>query len=683
MFNEVDMGYDYAIAGNSISADMEAAEISEVTEVTDAVDSSDNGAYFGIVPIVLPHKNRARYVFALNDFDRSEDHAPQLYQVIESNNTTVLGGALGFISSGFFAFGAGCALQLSRDYTSVRVVSGRETAYHLPELTPPKSVDAVAAWSARYTNVAYSSIRSFKILAGVYAIAHAGSMFEIEGVWQHRVIKENDTISLYLTLKKQKRLKLTAGVAPVLMNNIDLAHSASPTQMVFQFKNIDIDPKARKMLNALLTSSKKSVVQDAINLAEEYESLDIEPSVAFTTEKIREEKESRQRMRLRVPLLTSHQQIGKKRDRSEEVDHYFSGKHYKTKKEVSEVIKRYESQRPIDYLKWHDKSQIYPNRMRFNFKDGFNWPLDYKNKKIERITQIINIENGEVGKSYQTSGVRFLWTVTDNYITRENFLAIHKQIGQETGLLPLLFNETALPDFIGPPTRAYDHHESMMLSLQLSIRDFEKSKIYQNIIEKPFVEYVLHLFDKYCQHTDGDYLHLSELYSKKEDFQRLYRNILEDKVRAVVSKANEINKSIANNHRSRCFGLFHKKLSAKDKMHLERKLWHKLQADPFILLAAINGTMPDCSYRIKGTSTNLERKVETALARDIMLNTAVVPMKYQPTLAITAPPEVTTRSTTEPTMDPIHFDSYRYYSESFIKFLKHNRFSNAVVVVTS
>ena len=414
-------------------------------------------------------------------------------------------------------------------------------------------------------------------MLGVYSIAHAGTVFEIEGIWTHRVIKQDNSVTISLLLKHQKRIKGTLGIAPFIANNMDLYHTAVSTELTFKFNDISTDPRVKQALSELLNSHSQSAILNAKTLADEYQNIDTLAPIEFRAEHVRAEQDSRHRFRIRFPLLSNFQSISKKRDREQQTTFHHAGAKYQRKELVSEIINRVEDQKPMDVISITNKSHIYPNRMRFNAREGFNWPLDYRNKKLERITQVIHTQDGDDSLSYESESVRFLWQLSDNYISKEKFIAILNKIGSETALTPLLFTALDIPEFSGPHRLENDKHESMLLSLHVSIRDYEKVNVYHNILQKPFVENTLKLFDEYYHNSKGDYLKLSTFYRNKNDYYKLTRKALKYHCLAIVNQAHSIQNFLKENKKTNFFGFRVGEINQKDKMHYERKLWDGLR----------------------------------------------------------------------------------------------------------
>jgi hypothetical protein len=300
-----------------------------------STEAGDEHLDIGFVPITLPHKNRVRYIILTPDIDRSHQNPQSIYQVIESNHSTLLLGGIAFSAFGPFAAGLGAIGQISKDVNSIRTISGLTSAYLLPELSPPKTLDDVLAWPSQSTSISYHSLRGFKLIAGIYAVAHAGTTFELEGIWSHRVCKENNIISVSLSLKKQYRLKGSIGLPPILFNNADLYHSALSTELTFTFTDISADPEVNAVLQDLLNTQNSSAILQAKKLAEKYALKANEyaikgqmPPIAFNIEHIRAEKDKRNRFRLRLPLLANAQAIYKKRDREQQTTFHYQGATY-------------------------------------------------------------------------------------------------------------------------------------------------------------------------------------------------------------------------------------------------------------------------------------------------------------------------------------------------------------------
>lgn len=95
-----------------------------------------------------------------------------------------------FAAVGPIALGGGLLGQCRWEVVSHRQVIGRQAAYNALELSPPKSVNDVLAWKDPLTNISWLQLRGLKVVGGIYAIAHAGGVVDLEGVWQHKVKKE-------------------------------------------------------------------------------------------------------------------------------------------------------------------------------------------------------------------------------------------------------------------------------------------------------------------------------------------------------------------------------------------------------------------------------------------------------------------------------------------------------------
>ena len=256
--------------GTDIELDSHALISQEAATMHASTEAGDDGLDIGFIPIVLPHKNRVRYVLLTPHVDRSGNIPQSIYQVIESSHSTLLFGGIAFSAFGPFAAGVGAIGQVSKDFSSIRNTSGRDTAYLLPELYPPKTLDEVLAWPSQTTSISYHSLRGFKLVAGIYAVAHAGATFELEGIWTHRVSKENDVINISIVLKKQYRLKGSIGLPPVVFNNLDLYHCAQSTELTFTFTFTDIETHldVKSVLQDLLNTQNTSAILQAIKLAE-------------------------------------------------------------------------------------------------------------------------------------------------------------------------------------------------------------------------------------------------------------------------------------------------------------------------------------------------------------------------------------------------------------------------------
>ena len=138
------MGLELDLTSNAAISHAAGIESGTTEGGEDSVD-------IGFVPIVLPHKNRARYVIITKDVDRSAEPPLPVYQVIESSHSTLLAGALAYAPVGPVVFGIGAMGQISKDFNSIRSVSGKQAAYLTPELFPPNTLEDVLAWPDNYT----------------------------------------------------------------------------------------------------------------------------------------------------------------------------------------------------------------------------------------------------------------------------------------------------------------------------------------------------------------------------------------------------------------------------------------------------------------------------------------------------------------------------------------------------
>lgn len=643
-----------------------------------AETNADEGVDTGLIPIILPHKNRARYILLNKQNPPHLDSNEKQYHVIENNHATMLAGAIGYITNGFLAAGGGGILQFTKDYSSIRNIIGIENAYMAKELYPPKTLNDVLSWHDNYTNISYHSLCGLKLVLGFYAVIHTGATFELEGIWSHRVIKEDNIITVSLLLKKQHRLKWTSGIAPFNANNIDIFHQASETELTFRFSKIEKFPDVKQVLENILLKKNDDALINAHHLFVKYQAMADESPIVFVKNHARKDKDKRNRFRFRVPLISNWQSVDKKRDRTTVDTKNHSGNNYQSQQDISEIIHRNEHQTPIEIINPFSKNYLYPKRMTFNRQEGFNWPLEYRNHKLEKITQIINTkdDNGQLG--YENNRVVYLWQLSDNYISRESFITTLNQIGDETGLKPLFFRDSDISHY------HYDRaKESMLLTLELSIRSDEKESVYQNLLKKSFLDKTLLLFDKYLTNPEGDYLNLSESYDNKKTFSKVYKDYLQYQIINLLDYAHKIHHSVSTQSKRRFKGLYQQPLKEINITHYQRNLWDKIKKNPFIFLMAFEGISPACHLSIIGTSTNIKRSMELSLARDIMESKGTIPLKYQTEKKPTYLKPILSKEDSILLNDDFKFNSANYYSDTFFNFVKTNSIKKIVIVVSS
>lgn len=568
-----------------------------------------------------------------------------LYDVIETNHTLLLGGLLGFVGMGLSA-GAGLAAQCRWDITSHRKISGREEAYGALEMEPPQSVAEVLSWQSPYTDIRWSQLRGLKVLAGIYTGAHAGVQADLEGIWEHRVRKENqdsnNTITVGLSLKKRARLKVDAGIFPVFFANKDIAQAAKKNEIQFKFVNVDKypgarDPRVRDVLDRLIKGHHdQGVIKDAIELSDEYAQRGwsaLSAPISLDIKRIQTDHDSRDRIRARLSFIANAQRVKQKRERIEtQTFRSDKGEEYTQNVLISEVARVKSFQYPIESALRSRDDRIHPQRVGIDAEGKVKWPLDYRNSNFEEITQVKEKQKGDMAAPYEVACAKYVWSMRDNYITRDKALASLKQIGKETGLGPLLFQSFNIPEFRGCPGRPHDSRESMQFSLEIHLRDEDEKKIFSNILTPrgpSFVDSTVSLFDSYISHPNGDYLGLASGYSSKEMYASSFKPLIIDQAKKVVNKFRKANEKLSGEHKkASLFGALFSGLTEKDKMHITRDLLDSLKANPFIFLAALNGTSPNSRLFVVGTSVNIDRMINVSLARNIMANRSRVPDAY-------------------------------------------------------
>lgn len=573
-----------------------------------------------------------------------------IYDVIETNDTSVVGGILAFLGIGPAAFGIGLLGNYKNSVRSTRKVIGKEMAYYIPELDPPKTYQEIANWLDLYTRISWQQLRGFKVIAGAYAIAHAGGDFSAEGIWTHTVTKEkkklcpshseSEVITVSLAFEKQYRLKLTAGVVPLISANKDLLHAAKSKTLTFRFQDIQNNQTLQKLLEKMLDKQNtldesNRVIIEAMALAQEYKeksSDNGEAPLSFVCQINRDEKESKDKFRLRLPLIANKEVSLKKRNRTESHCVHLGDKTLQSQVDISEKIKRKEFQYPLDSALTAKEKRVYAERLGVDKNKKIKWPIDYRNNLYEELTQVRDSSQIDMSSPFQISHYRLIWKAADNYITKEKFNQILNKIGAKTGLLPILFRDKDIHDFLGPIQHKDNPRESMYLLMEIHLTDSEWDQLCQNILSNEpdsyFEELTLKLFDNYAKHPNKDYLNLNKDYDSFEEYYKKKRQVIRNEAITVVSKAKKAHEKLIKNKEESCFGFFCHELSSSEKLNLKRKVLDSIKVNPFVFLTALIHINPKCYIKLSGTSSSLERVLETSLARDIMNNMANIPTSY-------------------------------------------------------
>lgn len=573
-----------------------------------------------------------------------------IYQVIETNDTSVIGGLLAFGGIGGVAAGIGLLANYQNNVTSHRKVIGKEMAYMVPELNPPKSYQEIANWLDIDTHISWQQLRGFKVIAGVYAIAHAGGDFSAEGIWNHTVSKErkrdnanspeSEIITVTLAFEKQHRFKLTTGVVPIISASKDLLHAATSKTLTFKFKNIGQHQPLQQLLEKLLNKQNtlddnNRAIIEAMDLAKQYkEQGDEQAPLSFICQSNRQQTEDNEKLRFKIPLIASKQTLTKKRARIEQRSVNVGQQTVQNQVEISEKIKRKEFQYPIETALTARENRIYAQRLGIDNNNNIKWPIDYRNNLYEEITQVRDSSQVDMTSPFQTSHYRLMWKAADNYTTKDRFNHILNKIGSKTGLLPILFKDEDIEDFLGPVQQQDNPRESMYLLIEMHLSDQDWDQLCQNILSNNadcfFEELTLKLFDNYAKHPNKDYLNLNKDYSSFEKYCQKERLEIKAQAVEVIEKAQKMHKMLVEDKKESFFGLFSHKLTNQEKLNCKRKILDAIKVNPFVFLTALNHINPKCHIKISGTSSSLERILETSLARDIMNNKATIPESYQP-----------------------------------------------------
>lgn len=600
-------------------------------------------------PAGMVHQSLARPVTYMHSGYQvwSQSSPIKVFDVIETNNTMIMGGLMGFVAAGPLAFGVGLLGHGRWDITSHRKIASKESAYLAPELDAPKSLQDVQMWPDNYTSITWSQLRGIKIVAGLYMIAHAGTTTDVEGIWEHTVVREkkpnsptspeSEIITVTLSLKKQTRLKATAGVVPFFAANKDLAHAAKSNKISFKFININSQPGLIDIANKLIEGLDNASIARAKEAADFFAQRGYTPEnapISFIKEINRSDNECRDRLRARLPLIANVQKIKKRRDRYETHVVNVGGQEYTQTVLVTEIVRRKEKQYPIESIARDSRECIYPQRTGIDASGKMRWPLDYRNSHFEEITQVRDKKQGDVVAPYEVGSAKFIWNFLDNYISHEKFLKILEDIGNKTGLAPILFQSFNVPEFTGPLLRFDNKHETMQISLEIHLRESDKQHIFQNLLQTDFVQSVMHLFDAYTRHPRGDYLHLTDKYSSQVEGFKVIRLEVQKQVREVVELAHKTHEKMLTGKKRHY--LMSKLLSESDRMRLVRDLLDELKVNPFVFLASLNRTTPNSVFEMRGTSVNLQRTLDVALARNIIENNASIPEIYMQPIAVEA-----------------------------------------------
>lgn len=558
-------------------------------------------------------------------------HHQNVYSIFENGSKSLLGGVLGFLAIGPIVAGLGLLFNFRWDVQSHRLVLGRKTAYDALELDPPKYVGQIFNWQDKFTDISWSQQRGVKVIAGLYSGVGAGGAQDILGVWRHRIVRvlqpnpvtgnNDEIITITLSRQGRKRLEAIAGVFPLAGAKKTLKDASTLQEIQFSFKNIRNNPEMIRLLDELVQGHDKTSVLKAKQLADRYLHV-ANPPIIFASDRVVDDKRSRNFFRLRIPAIFRMQKSTISRFRKIEETVRVGNQDKKRFISIGEVLYRKEGQYPIESSARPEDRRIYPERVGINSNDHVEFPLDYRNSNYAEVTQVRTTAQGSAITPYQIVTARYQWLVDENYISRQDFINKLKKLGAETGLLPLLPGAGDIPLFTGPPLRAQDKHESMILNLEMLLSARDKNIVKQNIVSRSFEQNVISLLAGYKNHPNNNYLYLNS--------EKLDEILLRDECRKIVSKVNEFNDVMSTGKKPWFFGLFKRSVTDADVRVMEAELLHMLKVSPFIFLSALNGANPKTIIRMAGTSLeDFSRDIDVTLARDIMQNRASAPV-FQP-----------------------------------------------------